>query len=590
VPGAIETVQLADAASALYGFVLEDFNSEFFNKAGVRQGSDNKLFRQHEYDGFAQDMWKVRSNLTLNLGLRYQFDSVPYEEGANLSNLLGDPASFAAGQDVVLSLVGPGTGHKLYKDDWSGIEPRIGFSWDPKGDGKTAIRGAFGIFHDRVFGNLFGNARGNPPFEQDYFNEPFQTVNSALPAGSFGGATGGPLPLVVPNTTPSAVIPDGSQLAPVLFDPNFRNPVSDSWNLGIQRQLPGNITVDVAYVASKGTHIFRAVNGNPQNPALVNQLLAICNNTTVFTNAFGDPTTCAPTDVTKGNIFNGFDNGILPFNAVANNALNSPDLTRSIGNSNYNSLQLKVTRRMTHGLEIQGSYTYSHGIDDSGDPLVPGGGNRSFPRDSLDLAQERGNSDSDIRHAAVFNYIWEMPIGKGQNYLNHGVVGRVFEGLQLAGITSLHGGLPFDVYSTTDSQRSGLSNRADLLGDPFAAGVNPNASPSTKTYFSNIDAFGQPAYGGPGNIGRNREYGPGFVDFDVALSKKMAITERVAMELKMEGYNIFNRPQFTNPGTDPNAFGNQLGSPLFGLITGTQSNPDSTTSARQLQVSLKLSF
>jgi hypothetical protein len=128
------------------------------------------------------------------------------------------------------------------------------------------------------------------------------------------------------------------------------------------------------------------------------------------------------------------------------------------------------------------------------------------------------------------------------------------------------------------------------LGDPFAAGVNPNASPSTKTYFSNIDAFGQPAYGGPGNIGRNREYGPGFVDFDVALSKKMAITERVAMELKMEGYNIFNRPQFTNPGTDPNAFGNQLGSPLFGLITGTQSNPDSTTSARQLQVSLKLSF
>jgi len=585
---ATESVQIADAASALYGFVFEDFNAEFFNKSGTRQSSDNKLFRQHEYDGFAQDSWKVRSNLTLSLGLRYQFDSVPYEEGANLSNLLANPGSFATGQNVVLSVVGPGTGHQLYKNDWSNIEPRVGFSWDPKGDGRTAIRGAFGIFHDRVFGNLFGNARGNPPFEQDYFNLPFQTVNSAVPVGSFQGATGGPLP-VVPPTTPSAIIPDGSLLAPVLFDTSFRNPVSDNWNLGIQHQLPGNITVDLSYVASKGTHIFRDVNGNPQNPALVSALLRACDGVTPFTNAFGDSTTCAASDVVKANLFTGFDNGVLPFNAIANNALDSPAYIRSVGNSNYNSLQLKVTRRMTHGLEVQGSYTYAHGIDDSGDPLVPGAGNRSFPRNSLDLAEERGNSDNDIRHVAVFNYIWQIPLGKDKRYLSNGMLGRIFEGLQFSGITTIQGGLPFDVYSTTDSERSGLSNRADLVGNPFAPGTNPNAS-SGKVYFSNVSAFAQPAYGGPGNSGRNQQYGPGLVDFNLSLSKKMAITERIGMEFRIEGYNVFNRPEFTNPGADPAVLGNQLGSPIFGVITSTISNPDSTTSARQLQVSLKLSF
>jgi len=587
-PGAVESVQLADAASALYGFVYNDFSSEFFNKSGTREGTDNKQFRQHEYDGFAQDTWKVRPNFTLNLGLRYQFDSVPYEEGANLSNLLGDPSSFATGQNVVLSVVGPGTGHQLYKNDWTNIEPRVGFSWDPKGDGKTAIRGAFGIFHDRVFGNLFGNARGNPPFEQDYNNFPVQNLTSTIPNLAFGPDFGpfGPLPTFVPNTTPSAVIPDGSQLAPVLFSTAFRNPVSDNWNFGVQHELPGNITVDVGYVGSKGTHIFRELNGNSPDPARVNALLALCDGVQTFGSS---GQTCLPIDVTKANLFNGGDNGVLPFNAVANNALSSPFLIASVGNSNYNSLQLKVTRRMTHGLEIQGSYTYAHSIDDSGDPLVPGAGNRGFPRNSLKLGEERGNSDNDIRHVAVFNYIWELPFGKGKNYLNHGPMGRVFEGFQLSGITTIQGGLPFDVYSTTDSERTGLSNRADLVGNPYAPAVNPNAA-NGKVYLSNLAAFAQPAYGGPGNIGRNHLYGPGLVVFNLALAKKMSITERVGMEFRIEGYNIFNRPEFNNPGSDPGVVGNQMNSSIFGVITNTRTNSDGTTSARQLQVALKLSF
>jgi hypothetical protein len=582
VPGA--TTQLEDAASALYGFVIEDLAGEFFDKSGTRVGSDNKFFRQHEYDGYAQDTWKLRRNLSLDVGIRYQFDGVPFEQSANFSNLLTDPGSFAAGQSPVFSIVGPGTGNKLYNNDWSNIEPRLGFSWDPWANGKTAVRGAFGIFHDRAFGNLFGNARGNPPFEQDYVNFPLDTIGNAFGSGQF--------PTVAPDTTPSATVPDGSLISPVVFDTHFRNPVSNNWNLDIQRELFANTTLDVAYVGSKGTHIFREMDGNSPDPNLVNQLLAIC--------VPGNPqntTGCTADDVTKGSLFEGADVfGTLPFNAVANNALLQPFYIRSVGNSSYNALQMKLTHRMSHGLEVQGSYTWAHSIDDSGDPLVPGAGNRGFPRNSRNLAEERGNSDDDIRNVAVINYIWQVPIGRNQAYLNHGISGKIFEGFQLSGITFLQSGLPFDVYSTTDMERTGLSGRADLVGDPFAAGTNPNAS-AGKVYFTNVNAFSQradanggPLFVGPGSTGRNHFYGPGYVDFNVAAAKNMAITERVGLQLRVEAYNLFNHPEFTNPGSDPGALGNQLDSPLFGVITSTRTQPDTTTSARQLQVALRLTF
>jgi len=571
---------LEDAATALYGFVGNDFAGEFFDKNGVRQGSDNKHFRQHEYDWFGQDTWKVKSNLTLTLGLRYQLDGVPYEENANFSNLLQNPASFQPGQNVVMSIVGPGTGHQLYHTDYSNIEPRVGFSWDPWHDGKTAVRGAFGVFHDRVFGNLFGNARGNPPFEQDYNQFPFDFIGSVS------------VPSVLKNTTPSAVIPDGSLLAPVLFDTHFRNSASNNWNLGIQREIPGNNVIDIAYVASEGHHIYRQIDGNPPDPARVNSLVAICSDPN---NALG----CTPNEVSGILLYEGGqgpnDFGILPKNAVANNALVQPFYQVSVANSIYNSLQLKVTHRLSYGLQVQGAYTWAHAIDDGVDPLAPAAGNRTFPRNSRDLGQDRGNSDNDVRHVAVISYIWEVPLGRGKGYLNSGVAGKVFEGMQFSGITTVQTGHPFEVRGSNDSQRTGVSAWGDLVGNPYAATSDPNCQPdssSGKPYFSNLCAFAQPAIGsGPGNIGRNQFYGPGLVDFNLAFAKKAKITERVGLEFRVEGFNIFNHPHFTNPGADAASLGNLIAAgPLFGVITSTVAQPDVTTSARQMQVALKLSF
>jgi hypothetical protein len=196
---------------------------------------------------------------------------------------------------------------------------------------------------------------------------------------------------------------------------------------------------------------------------------------------------------------------------------------------------------------------------------------------------------------AVINYIWEVPLGRGKTYLSDGVIGKVFEGLQFAGITTVQTGHPFEIRSSVDSQRTGISGWGDLVGNPYAPTSDPSCQPDSsagKPYFTNLCAFAQPAIGsGPGNIGRNQFYGPGFVNFDLEFSKKAKLTEGIGLEFKLEGYNIFNHPHFTNPGADPASAGNLIAAgPVFGVITSTVSRPDETTSARQLQAALKLTF
>src|SRR5581483_2199561 len=260
---------------------------------------------------------------------------------------------------------------------------------------------------------------------------------------------------------------------------------------------------------------------------------------------------------TKNNLYIGAELNALPFDAVFSNALLQPFYQRSVGNSIYNSLQTKVTHRMSHGLQAQLSYTWAHSIDDSNDPLAPAAGNRGFPRNSLKLSEERGNSDNDIRHVAVINYIWDVPFGKGKSVLSNGVVGKIFEGWQFSGITTVQTGHPFDVFSTTDMERTGLSGRADLVPgqNAYGAGSNTPASANgNKVWVSNpaafsdrTDQFGGPLYVGPGTTGRNKFYGPGFVDFDLAWEKSTSITERVGAQLRVECYNLFNHPHFINP-------------------------------------------
>ena len=188
--------------------------------------------------------------------------------------------------------------------------------------------------------------------------------------------------------------------------------------------------------------------------------------------------------------------------------MEQPFYQRFVGNSIYNSLQAKLTHRLSHGLQLQGAYTFAHGIDDSNDPLNPAQGNRGFPRNSLNLAEERGNSDNDVRHIAVISYIWEAPLGRGKSYLNSGVVGKIFEGIQFSGITSLQSGHPFDIFTSTDMERTGVSGRADLVGDPFVPGANTAANAGgNKIWFTNPAAFSDARTQTAGRCFRRRALG-----------------------------------------------------------------------------------
>jgi hypothetical protein len=556
-----------DMANTLIGVMDTETQSQFFNKAGNRTPDDMRRFRQHEYDFYVQDSWKIRPNLTLNFGLRYQFNGVPFEVNNNLSNLFENASSVAP--DVLdpatpgctsspcngftFTLVGPGTGHLLYDNNFNNFEPRIGFAWDPFRDGKTSVRGAFGIFHDRVFGNLFGNAAGNPPFQQTPVSQPFdQPENVPLPGTvqtSIHAADG--------DCNPNC----GSEFFPTIIDRHFPMPYTSTWNFGIQRELLRNLTVDVNYVGNRGFHQFRVVDGNPPQPGLVASNLAA-----------GTPTDA----LTFSNLWFGGPG----LQSVNNTAFFQAALNKAIGNSWYHGLQVNVNKRFGRGFQIQGAYTYAHAIDDSSDPLVAEEKtNRSFPRNSFELFNERGNSGFDIRHRLVVNYAWDLPIGKGHTYLNSGFVGKMFEGWQLQGITTLQSGHPFDLFGNRDSEHTGFSSRLDLTGDPSL----PAGHPKNQTGV-NFDAFDLAPYGRAGNLSKNRFFGPGYHNWDMVMLKDTTITERVKLQFRTEVFNVFNRTQFDQPGNlwqDPGT---------FGFSNDTISRADGTTSARQMQFGLKLLF
>ena len=576
-----DDVNFQDLAAAYYGITDTETQSQFFDKGGNRLPTDNKKFRQHEYGFYAQDSWKVRSNLTINFGARYGFNGVPFEAANNFSNLFenpsgpapntlsaSDPACVAVGSTgpcnaFTFSLVGPGTGHLLYNNDYSNFEPRVGFSWDPTKDGKTAIRGAFGIFHDRVFGNLFGNARGNPPFQQAPFNIPF------VPAESF------PIPATAPTTSSVA---DGFGFTPVILAKNFPMPTSVNWNIGFQRELMRNLTLEMNYVGVHGYRQIREVDGNPPQPSLVNQNLAACE-------AAGNSSNDCQHDLTFTRLWFG---GALNPPSVNNNAFFQAFLQQTSGSSYYNGLQTNITRRFSQGLQIQVAYTFSHSIDDSNDPLVEAQGNRGFPRNSSALWQERGNSDFDIRHRLVVNYLYELPFGKGRRFVNTGFAGRVLEGWQLSGITTYQTGHPYDIFYNRDTQHTGLSARGDLIGNPALPGGHPKSQTGL-----NRDAFcvdSCPTPWGVSGIGRNQFYGPDYYNWSMVIAKDTSITERVKLQFRTEVYNLFNRTQFGQPDNLLGDIPSQSALSGFGFTTSTVNQPDGTTSARQLQFGLKLLF
>ena len=536
------------------GAVANNSEYQFFSRNGARRPSDLTRFQQHEWAIFAQDTWKISPRLTAILGMRYGYNGVPYEKDGNFSNFYGNAsAPLPAAGYFTFTPVGPGTGRQLYKDSWALVEPRVGFAYDPAGDGKTVIRGGYGIFHDRVFDNIFGNAKSNPPFQASYNAYPFDPDNPT--AGPTVSTATSPSDL-----KPSATITNGDFNSPVVIDANLKMPTNQSWNVGVQHQVSSRMTIEVNYVGGHSTHGLRELDGAPPQPALVQAALAS-----------GIPASSLQSTALY-----------TTFNTVNNTAFYREFLQTSIVNGNYNGLQAKVTGSVG-GLSLTGSYSYSHALDNGADPLTPGAGGSGLPRNSFDLGPEYGSSDYDVRHRGTVAASYSLPVGKGESFLNHGPVGHVLEGIQISGIQQVQTGLPFDLRGTRDNLHTSLTNRPQLVGQAYPSKRGTIVA-SGKITGPSAAAFANAPFGQSLSIHRNKYYGPGFVNTDVVFQKTQTLYESVKLIFRAESYNVFNHPNLASPSSL------SIASPTFGVSQSQVGQNDGTTGARQIQGAVKVVF
>jgi hypothetical protein len=536
-----------DYLSFLSGIIAFRGQTQFYNAEGERVDSDFRRYRTTEYGLFAQDTWRIRQNLTLNFGLRWEFNRVPYEKDGLLSNLVDqDPSGPTPEGGFVFQTVGKNSANpdlKLWDNDWNNFAPRFGFAYSPDfekgflgalfgGAGKSSIRGGYGIFYDRIFTNLFGNSSGNPPFSNALFDIPLNGAGNFLIDDTPRFA----------NVAATNRVVEGQELGLAVVFPTERNnilqqkfvtPNSASWNLGFQRELGNQFLFEIDYVGTKGTNLIRTVDGQLTSVARVNAITGATNSI--------DPDP-------RENYLNGTLNQAFGQNSVF--------LITTIGNSRYDSMQVRLTKTLSNkrfGLgQIQGFYTWSHSIDDSTDPLVPGTSDRAFPRDSSGFAGglrlERGDSSFDARHRFVLNFIYELPFTSNNRWVNY-----LIDDWTISGIYQAQTGYPFSVFMNgVDRQGTGLSSRAS-----FADGSNAYASNRTETnsrVYTGPDrslfASTVPLDGNQGTVGRSVFRGPKFAVMDFSVIKRFPITERARFTLRADFFNLFNKVNLGIPNSD----------------------------------------
>jgi Carboxypeptidase regulatory-like domain len=447
--------------------------------------------------------------------------------------------------------------------------PRIGFAYDPKGDGKTAIRGGYGVFFEHTNGNE-GNSESLEGSAPIVLVATQSNVVGYSNIGSGGGSI--PLPPLTVTSVPNKAI----------------WPYVQQWNLNVQHELPSHIVLSVAYVGSKGTHLTLLSNGNQlvPVPAADNPYTA---GEPIVTSGDPNSTGLAVNTVCPGsNLAGGSVNGVPVTGQVATNlavacgtvtsvasvrtafpGYNNITTLRDVANSSYNSLQVSANRTVGD-LTLSLAYTYSHSIDDSSDRS-----DTAFVN-AYDPAGNRASSNFDVRHNLSISYVYGLPFFKHSS----GFVRTVLGGWQVSGITVAATGTPFSVTDGLPafSDNAGVGNgvgtgaRPDLVGNPHL-GVNTTQNP---LLLFNPAAFAAPTGLTFGNVGRNTLNLPGRLNFDFGTFKRFSINERTGFEFRWENFNLFNHTEF-------NGVDSSLGSGTFGQL-------NSTHDPRRMQFGLRFYF
>ncbi len=562
------------------------FRSYLFN------GSSNRYYRSNTGGAFINDQYKLRSNLSISVGLRFDYDGPLSEKYGNLSNFYSNLYDYNASTDTIVNsgvvFAGnnrnfgtPGISDSTLKANQWGFAPRIGIAWSPTS--KLTVRTGFGLYYDRgeFFSELSPSAGGgyNGPFGvtlQPPFVLPVTVADGAPFSQPFGSTPPSPPPTsaaafqaLLPNIAQltSGNFAPGNYFGPYAFGAyagSNKLPYSENWTFGLQYEPVNNLLLDIAYVGNRGVHQVLPIPFNqpgiatPSHP-INGQIYSYGYNAT---NSAGQVSQYEPiASYTGGNT-----DLRVPYVGYSPNSV----LYKAEGVSSYNSLQIQVRKRLSKGLQLTASYTWSHSLDEqSGLGLFYNG------NDPLDPHSAYGNSDFDRTHVFIVNYLYQIPEFRSGNRL----LTKAASGWFIAGQTVAQSGQPYNVYDYTGSVGSLYYSNNDGITNPTVPlrggvtvsqaelqGNNPN--PGRPVLDKNAFTIPTLAPGqggvppcdpqgicdtfesGYGNGGRNIFRGPFQTRFDTSVGKEFAFRERYKFRISADAFNIFNHPSYDTPNND----------------------------------------